>query len=211
MDSLKEMIEEWKKELIEAGEIDPSEELTQQQIQIKYQDFQIKKMKAAMGGLGKSFGITEEKVEKKPKKEKPPKPKSETPKEQTIVGGKVRIEFSQLLKEMQDLHKSLEARSLENTEFFNGLCASNCPELLEIINDRTIKDPEKKAKVIRDIMEKNVKNAKDGYPLPADLTDDFEEYIEHKDEASEELDTIYSQMKEKIELMVSSVTEMEGN
>ena len=36
MDMIKKMMEEWKKELIEAGEIDQSDQLTEQELQIKY-------------------------------------------------------------------------------------------------------------------------------------------------------------------------------
>lgn len=75
MEMLKKMIEEWKKELIEAGEIDPSEELTRQKIQLKYQDYKMKKMKAAMGDKGKSLGTKVPKEEKQ-KKKKPSKSES---------------------------------------------------------------------------------------------------------------------------------------
>ncbi len=69
---LKKMIEEWRKELIEAGEIDPSEEFTRQKIQLKYQDYKMKKMKAAVGDKGKSKGTKVSKEEKQ-KKKKPSK------------------------------------------------------------------------------------------------------------------------------------------
>ena len=76
LEMLKKMIEEWRKELIEAGEIDPSEELTQQKIQLKYQDYKIKKMRSEIGGRGKSLGTKVPKEEKQKKKKKPSKSES---------------------------------------------------------------------------------------------------------------------------------------
>lgn len=205
---LKKMIEEWKKELIEAGEIDPSEELSQQEIQLKYQDYQIKKMKSAMGDIGKSLGI-EMPEEDKQKKKKPSKPELEKPKEKKKIGGPERARFSELLKEIQDLQKSLETRFMRNSELFNTLCSTSCPELLDLINDQSKKDSEKKMKDVREIVKKITSRSENGFPTPTNLEDEFTDYIDHKDESNEELKSIYSQIKEKSELMVNSISEME--
>ncbi|HUU78366.1 MAG TPA: hypothetical protein VMX55_08460 [candidate division Zixibacteria bacterium] len=208
MDMIKKMMEEWKKELIDAGEIDPSEQLTQQELQMKYQEYQIKKMKSVMGGLGESLGIKMPEKEK-PKKKKPTKPEPKESKKKKEIGGQERARFSQLLKEILDLQKSLDARFMHNLELFNALCSSSSPQLLEIINDQSKKDPEKKMKDVREIMKKLTSKTENGFPSPTGMEDELTDYLDQKDESNEELTSIYSQIKEKSELMVNSLSEME--
>ncbi|NHJ84477.1 MAG: hypothetical protein FK734_03395 [Asgard group archaeon] len=205
---MKEMIEEWRQELIEAGEIKPSDKLSDLEIQMKYQEFQIKKMKSTMSDLGKSLGITLPK-EEEPKKKKVSEPKpTEKPllkDEKKIIGGTRRNQFSQLLKEFQDLQKSLDVKFTENQELFNAFCSSTCPELLEVINDESKSNTEKKMSGIREVMKKIVNKSKNGFPIPKKLEDKFSDYLEDQNESNAELKSIYSQMEEKSLLMLASI------
>ncbi|MBN1330930.1 MAG: hypothetical protein JXA54_15770 [Candidatus Heimdallarchaeota archaeon] len=208
MDILKKMIEERKKELIEAGEIDPSEELTQQEIQLTYQNYQIKKMKSVMGDIGKNLEVKMPKAEKQ-KKESPPKPEPQEPKEKKVIGRSKCEGFSKLLKELQSLQQSLDARIIKTSELFNILCSSLSPEIAELINDKSRKDFEKKMKDIQEIMIRQVNTSEYGFPAPTDLVNKLNDYLILKDHSNKELNLIYTQMSEMSELMVKSISKME--
>ena len=201
---MKKMIEEWKKELIEAGEIDPAEELSSSKIQLKYQDYKLKKMREAARGLEED---KPKKTKPEEKKEQPKKP--DTPKKKKIIGGQQRTRFSQTVHELDELQKKVDTEIKQHSELLNVIYSSTSPALFEIINDTSITDSEKKMKEVRKITEKLQEESENGFPIPAGLEKEFADYLKYKETSTKELESIYSQIKEKSDHLITSLPEME--
>ncbi|MHA1908519.1 MAG: hypothetical protein ACW98Y_14555 [Candidatus Thorarchaeota archaeon] len=54
---MEDMIQEWKKELIEAGLIKPGEEISQMELMQLWSEYQSKKMKQQLSGIAEEFGV----------------------------------------------------------------------------------------------------------------------------------------------------------
>ncbi len=63
---MEEMLQEWKKELIEAGLLEADEDISQMELMQRWQEYQSKKMKEHLSGFAREFGVKEDKGAKIP-------------------------------------------------------------------------------------------------------------------------------------------------